>query len=203
MRAFLEALLRGLAPEPAQPIGRVRENGRVLGTITDMSVDLPPLVPAIYPQQLSENFALAEFTASDIAARKGIDNAAPDWALPRLRKVALQMERVRALLGGKPIVISSGYRCPLLNTVVGGSPSSAHCDGWALDFTCPGFGTPLQICKAIEKDEATFSNVDQLIHEFGRWVHISFDPRNRAQAFTIFRKPRVGVVTVPGLKEVH
>lgn len=134
-------------------------------------------------QALSPHFTLGEFTESDIATRKGITNAPTPDVLAKLRQTASGMEQVRALLG-HPITITSAYRSAALNTAVGGSAKSAHVEGWAVDFKCPAFGSPLEIARAIAASEI-FQDVDQLIHEYGRWVHISFDPRKRGQALTI------------------
>jgi zinc D-Ala-D-Ala carboxypeptidase len=132
--------------------------------------------------QLSPHFSLAELTFSQIGARKGIDNTPPPEVEARLRMTAISMEAVRQVLGGKAISVSSGYRSPELNEAVGGSRTSAHTTGWAVDFNCHGFGSPLYVCRAIAASDLEF---DQLIHEFGRWVHISFGPRLRRQLLTI------------------
>ena len=50
---------------------------------------------------------------------------------------------------GHDLDISSGYRCPELNSAVGGSPTSQHCMGLAADFTCEDFGSPLEIAQAL------------------------------------------------------
>ena len=131
--------------------------------------------------QLSPNFSLAELTASGTARARGLSNAADDQALANLTRTAQAMEAVRSLLGG-PIQVSSGYRSPEVNRAVGGSRTSAHCLGYAVDFTCPGFGTPFAVCNAILASSIVF---DQLIHEYGAWAHISFDPRARRMPLTI------------------
>lgn len=135
--------------------------------------------------QLSPHFSLEEMTFSQTAARRGIDNTPPEGVRQRLETTAARMEGVRRALGEKPIRVSSGYRSPALNDAIGGSDTSAHTLGWAVDFTCPGFGTPLQVAKALAESGIPF---DQLIHEHGSWVHISFDPRGRQQLLTIDRK---------------
>ncbi len=75
----------------------------------------------------------------------------------------------------QPMLISSGYRCPALNRAVGGSATSAHCVGYAIDFTCPDFGTPrkvtLFLVNALKAHGIAF---DQMIFEFGRWVHLAY-----------------------------
>jgi zinc D-Ala-D-Ala carboxypeptidase len=136
--------------------------------------------------QLTPHFTLEEFTDSQTAARKGIVNVPRENSQERrnLLKVAETMEKVRSLLGDKPILISSGYRSPIVNAAVGGSKSSAHMSGLAVDFSCPGFGTPRQICKALEAHMVEL-RIDQLIHEFNTWVHLGmnaqgFDPRHMA-----------------------
>lgn len=131
--------------------------------------------------QLSEHFSLAEMTASETAARKGIDNTPGPEVLAALKIAAKGMERVRGLLG-QPIHVNSGYRSPALNRAIGGSKTSAHCLGYAVDFICPGFGSPLEVCKAINTSLIDF---DQLIWEAGEWTHISFEPRLRHQVLTM------------------
>ncbi len=130
--------------------------------------------------QLSANFSLAEFTVSAKAQRLHLDNTPSADILARLKTSAAQLERVRELLGGRPIQVTSGYRSPAVNSAVGGEKASAHLQGWAVDFICPGFGSPLQICERIQRSALTF---DQLIEE-GTWVHISFDPRRRGQVLS-------------------
>lgn len=131
-------------------------------------------------QQLSEHFSLAEFCVSERARRLNLDNTPPPDIVPRLKVVANQMERVRIRLGSQSIIVSSAYRSPAVNRVVGGEKASAHLAGWAVDFVCPGFGTPLQICERLATSSITF---DQLIEE-GTWVHVSFDPRRRGHILT-------------------
>lgn len=132
---------------------------------------------------LTPHVTLEEMTASQTAARLGIDNVPTDPViLDNLKKTAEMLEQVRTLLGNRPILISSGYRCLALNTAIGSQPSSAHVQGQAADFTCPGFGTPYQICKAIENSNIQF---DQLIYEFSSWVHIAWSNSQRRQLLTI------------------
>lgn len=130
---------------------------------------------------LSPHFTLAEFTASQTAARRGIPNTPPADVLARLKVTAAGMEKVRAALG-KPVTVSSAYRSPALNKAVGGAKNSAHVEGWAVDFNCHAYGTPLEVARKIQSAGIAY---DQIIHEFGSWVHISFDPRMRSQELTV------------------
>lgn len=130
--------------------------------------------------RLSQHFTLAELVHSETAVRKGIPNTPSPEIVDNLRTLAHSLEAVRAALRGAPMLISSGYRSPELNRLVGGSPSSAHCQGFAVDFIAPAFGTPKEICVEIASSELSF---DQCICE-GTWVHLSVDPRMRRQVLT-------------------
>lgn len=129
---------------------------------------------------LTEHFTLEELSASDVALRRGFDNT-PDPAAAGNMKTILApgLEKVRSLIAS-PMHVLSGFRSLQVNIIVGGSTVSAHLYGYACDFVAPGFGPPLDICRAIWKSDIAF---DQLIHE-GTWVHISFDPRLRRQLLT-------------------
>lgn len=133
---------------------------------------------------LTTHFALEEFTDSQTAARKGINNVPASNSQERrnLQRLAETMELVRVVLGGMPILISSGYRGAAVNAAVGGSTNSKHMSGLACDFTCPDFGTPLDICKALTPHMKRLG-IDQLIHEYGTWVHLGLttgSPRHMA-----------------------
>ncbi len=119
--------------------------------------------------RLTPHFSLAELTRSHVALRGGIDNTPPPERLPALRYLAEQLEVIRTLLGGVPLHITSGYRCPALNRAVGGSRRSRHMLGLAADFVAPEFGTPLEIARHLVQQGKAF---DQLIHE-GHWVHFA------------------------------
>lgn len=133
---------------------------------------------------LSPHFTLAEFTASETAARRGIDNTPPPAVMAALLKTAQGMEAVRVRLGGAPITVSSGFRSLELNRAIGSRDTSQHVKGEACDFICPRFGTPRQVVDAIKDSGIEF---DQLILEFNRWVHISFTDKPRHQVLVIDR----------------
>lgn len=130
---------------------------------------------------LSAHFTLEELTASDYATRKGIDNTPTTEALSNLHLLSSGLERVRYILDS-PMHINSGYRCPKLNSALGGSSKSQHMEGLAADFTAPSFGTPKEICEAIA-DHEDFIAFDQLIYE-GTWVHVSFSDQPRGSILT-------------------
>ena len=134
--------------------------------------------------QLTPNFTLEEFTHSQAAARMGVNNVPLDNSdeFKNIQRTAEVMEKVRVLLGSNPIIVSSGYRSPKVNSVVGGSKNSAHVHGLAVDFTCPIFGSPAAICKALHPHMKELG-IDQLIHEYKTWVHLGLNvgaPRHMA-----------------------
>lgn len=143
---------------------------------------------------LSPNFTLEEATFSDTAVRLGIDNQPSPEQLENMKITANGMETIRKLLG-KPIRVNSWLRLPALNQAIGGALKSSHMDGWAVDFTCPAFGDPYTVAKALKESDI---QVDQVIHEYGRWVHVSFAREMRGQFLTIFKpdnKYKSGILT--------
>lgn len=118
--------------------------------------------------QLTEHFTLEEMEHSETALRKGIENHCPDLLIPRLRLLCAQvLEPARTVLG--PISLLSGYRCHELNEAVGGAESSQHMKGEAADIQ------PMRAALRPAFDWFRQSgNFDQLIWEFGRWIHVSW-----------------------------
>jgi hypothetical protein len=132
--------------------------------------------------QLSNNLLLAEVTRSETAKRKGISNMPTAEHIENFKKLASNIFQPIREHFGKPILISSGYRSAELNKAIGGSLSSQHCSGEAIDIDMDGTDiTNAQIFYYI-KDNLNF---DQIIWEFGTntnpdWVHVSF-AANRSQ----------------------
>lgn len=133
---------------------------------------------------LSPHFTLAEMTVSDTAARHGLNNEPPESVMPALMKTALGLEAVRIRLGCAPIIVTSGYRSAAVNAAVGGQRNSQHILGEAADFIAPRFGAPWDVGIALRDGGIEY---DQLIVEFGRWVHISFSKNPRHMALQIDR----------------
>ena len=127
---------------------------------------------------LTPHFTLEEFTTTSTS----LDNTPSKETLEVLRTTAFYMEQVRELLGNVSIKVNSGYRSPEVNAKAGGSKTSAHLLGYAVDFTASGH-TPLTIANVLAKSNLKF---DQLIYE-GTWVHISFDPKMRREVLTAHR----------------
>lgn len=122
---------------------------------------------------LSSHFTLEELTHSNKAVALKIDNTPSPEIIENLKALALALELVRSVIG-KPLNISSAYRCTELNKAVGGSKSSAHVNALAADFTVVGM-TPRQICEkllaaGIMKDQVILEGVSSE-HPDGKWVH--------------------------------
>lgn len=132
-------------------------------------------------KQLTKNFTLAEMTHSNYAMRHGIKNQPDSEQIQNLTRLCrLVLQPVRDAIG-VPIHVSSGYRCVKLNRAIGGVKHSQHLMGLAADIVCE-FKTASDIFKHIRESDLPF---DQVILEFGRWVHVSVaphgaEPRRRA-----------------------
>ena len=115
---------------------------------------------------LSPHFTLDELTHTD---HREIDNSPTQDEINNLQRLANFLEEVKTVVGGKPVMISSGFRCKALNDAVGSKDTSQHRIGCAADFRVPGM-TPDEVVKAIV---ASGIGYDQVIREFDRWTHIS------------------------------
>lgn len=124
------------------------------------------------------NFTIMELVKSTIAKREKIDNTPDSTSLKCLHElISYCLQPIRDKLG-KPMIITSGYRCQGLNKKVGGVSNSQHTKGQAVDFYVKDMTTQ-QVVDFIKKSGIEF---DQLINEYNRWVHISFvKGKNRKQ----------------------
>lgn len=132
---------------------------------------------------LTKNFTLAELTQSSTAKARGIDNTLPPYLMRNINALAERLQLIRDALG-TPMAISSGYRCPELNKAVGGAVASQHQLGLAADIHAKGY-TSQELFKLISGSNFGF---DQLILEKvggKEWVHISVQPRERNDDFSI------------------
>jgi zinc D-Ala-D-Ala carboxypeptidase len=132
---------------------------------------------------LSEHLSLDEFTHSDTANAKGIDNSLPDELLETAKYTANNLfEPIRELLGGVSIKINSGFRCVELNTAVRGVATSQHVKAQAIDM----FPRNMTVQDAFEEIRNSNLVWDQLILEHDSrgtiWIHASIvDGKNRQQ----------------------
>ena len=136
--------------------------------------------------KLSAHFSLHELTKSDTGTRHDIDNTPSMQVIENLQDLVDNvLQPLREKFG--PVVVTSGYRSPAVNTKIGGSTTSDHCHGYAADFEVLGMDNR-ELALYI-RDHLKFK---QLILEFYRdgvpdsgWVHCSFQKdANKGQVLT-------------------
>ena len=115
---------------------------------------------------LSPHFTFAELTITD---HREFDNTPDEKSLENLKRLASFLEEVKAIFGGKPILVSSGYRSAPVNAAVGSKEKSQHRVGCAADFRIPGM-TPDEVVRRIVASDLKY---DQCIREFDAWTHLS------------------------------
>ena len=132
---------------------------------------------------ISKHITFEEATNSDTAARNGINNTPDTATLERMKLVAEKCFEPLREWYGKPIRINSFYRSQILNVKVGGSSSSQHCKGEAIDLSA---GSKVENKKLFDWI-CTNLDFDQCINEYDyTWVHISYKkPGNRKQILAI------------------
>jgi len=149
--------------------------------------------------KISKNFTLEEFLVSQTAVRHGIDMTPPlkiEANIIKLVETIVQPLRTEL---GSPIMINSGYRPEELNTLIGGSKTSAHRFGCAADMRCNAI-SPLDLSKLVFEMDLLY---DQVIHELGAWVHcgIRWDNKDiRKEELTMYRNKNGHTIYVPGLR---
>lgn len=135
--------------------------------------------------KISKNITYKEAVYSETAKRKGIENKPNDEQMANMFSIAeMIFQPLRSWVGG-PIKINSFFRSPELNRAIGGSKSSQHCKGQAMDLDdVYGHKTNAEMFMYIREN----LNFDQLIWEFGtdenpNWIHVSYvdaqENRNR------------------------
>jgi hypothetical protein len=129
-------------------------------------------------QLLTPDFNLNEFTVSQTAERFGYNNTPDNQAILNLKELCVHVLQPFREIIGVPVFISSGYRCPSANAIIGGYYHSQHLEGKAADFLTPS-------CQLSASFNTILKNLpfDQLIFEFGKWIHVSYNgTENRKQA---------------------
>jgi len=124
-------------------------------------------------------FTISELTRSDTATAKGIDNTPSADIVNKLNYLITNcLDPIREIYG-KPIIVSSGYRCEALNNAVGGVSDSQHKKGEAADLVPASGGSIKDIYRAIIQ----FGNFDQFIIEKNQWAHVSCTSNPRHEMY--------------------
>ena len=143
--------------------------------------------------KLSNNLSVKEVTKSNTAKRYGISNEPTIEHLENLKAIALNIFQPTRDYFNKPICVTSGYRSEALNERIGGSKTSQHSKGQALDLDAQVFGglTNKELFNYISEH----TSFDQLIWEFGNanepdWVHVSYanGRENRGERLVAYKK---------------
>lgn len=130
--------------------------------------------------QLTANFSLAELTVTS----RSMTNVPNETEIAHLRALAEKVLQPLRNALGKPVLINSAFRSEAVNRAVGGSATSQHRLGQAADIRVPGMPS-LELARKIVALGLPF---DQVIEEFGSWVHVSYGPRNRRQQLTAVKE---------------
>ena len=146
--------------------------------------------------KLTTNFSLAEMTASQMAARKGIPNNPTAGQIENLRKLCESILQPIRNHYDAPVIVSSGFRSPELCVLIGSSIDSQHAKGQAADLQVSGVDN-----KSLAKWIKENLDFDQLILEFYKesegphsgWVHVSYvGKENRKESLTATRAENTG-----------
>lgn len=137
---------------------------------------------------LTKDFSLEEMIRSEAATRHGFkEQFTPNEEIKANLKLLCEniLQPLREKLGVK-VQVTSGYRSKRTNNAIGGSATSQHVFGQAADINVNGIST-MELCRKIKEFDLPF---DQLIEEFGQWVHVSYSKRNRRQVLQATKKGR-------------
>lgn len=122
-------------------------------------------------------FTINELCKSETASKHKIDNTPSAEIITNLTLLVNNILDPLREAWGRPIIVTSGYRCKALNKIVGGVPTSQHQQGQAADISTGSIEENKKLFDLAIKLKLPF---DQIIDEYGyKWVHISYSPRNR------------------------
>lgn len=136
-----------------------------------------------YAEQITPNFNLKEFWESATANKNKINNIPTLIIINRIKELTKILQDIREIIQ-TPITITSGYRTPLLNKMVGGSPKSSHLSGYAVDMQVKGI-KPKElrdiILKYLEDKKLSFDEL--IVEKKGKtsWLHFAYKSINNTQ----------------------
>jgi len=133
---------------------------------------------------LTAHFSTDEVMRTSLTDHWRTLNVPTDEAWENIRLMATSMEAIRNILGDKPIIVHSWYRCPTVNLLAGGAPKSAHLTGRAIDFSCPAAGSIDDIFETLRHQQISF---DKMINEGNRWIHLQHGGKKITNRMLSFR----------------
>lgn len=137
-------------------------------------------------ESISKNFSFFEFEDSPLAKAKGIDNRIPDDKIKKaITALVLNVLQPLREAWGKPMKINSGYRCPELNRLAGGVPTSQHTKGEAADIAA---SEPAKLAQLAYKLKLPY---DQMI-VYPSFVHFSHSVSGSQRRQILYNKSYKG-----------
>ena len=133
--------------------------------------------------KLSKNFYLKEFVISQVAERHGYRNEPNEKQIENLRLLCVNVLQLLREIIAVPIFINSGFRSFDVNAAVGGKFNSQHLEGKAADFVVPSMNLVDVFNIILQK-----LLFDQLIYEFGKWIHVSWNSETNRKDVMISKK---------------
>lgn len=146
--------------------------------------------------KLTPHFSLPEFEISDTAKYFKVSNRVPQHLLGHAQQLANWLQTLRDRLSahyGKPVPVSitSAYRSPEVNKLVGGSSTSSHMTCLAADIHARGVS--IDDLFSFIRTHMADHPADQVIHEFGRWVHIGLAaPQTKPRQQFLYAEKKAG-----------
>ena len=132
-------------------------------------------------------FTLKEFERSSVADKYNIDNTIPKELIPHIEELIDFLNPIREVWG-KPIIVTSGYRCNELNKKVGGVSNSAHTIGYGVDLVSGDFSMFSNFIKSYFQSHPEVKFDQVIIERSGKsqWIHIGLYNRDNKQRGMVF-----------------
>lgn len=129
-------------------------------------------------------FTLYEMVNSPTAKRLGIDNTPTEKIVENLQALVNNVLDPLRLEWGRPIIVTSGYRCPKLNNKIGGAQNSQHLYGQAADIrtVTDHPDDNMELLRCLIKSGLPFDKlIAEYVDKYGRpdWIHVSFSANPR------------------------
>ena len=136
---------------------------------------------------LTQHFTLEEMTASKTARKMHIDNTPSSDAIKNLKILCTQILEPARQRFGRPLTITSGFRCSKLNRLVGGKPNSYHLKGMAADIRISDFQSAKRLVELLNEQQLCDLVLVEYSRAGGQWLHVQFSRNPRHKINLTFR----------------